>query len=74
LRLGDFEEDDDLLRLLLITLLEFDDEDADRLEDLFFPSCIFLCSFRSFSSCAYKFSPSPSLESEELEEDLARFL
>jgi len=77
-------EDEDLLRLLGFSA-DFEDwlllpEDEDFLdyyedEDAFFSFtadffvCNFLCSFKSFSSSPCNFSPSLSLELDELDED-----
>ena len=82
LRLIGSDEDDELERDLLATLLL--ELDPEELDDCFlslllveiFLSCIFLCSLSSFSSSACKFSPSQSLESDEDEEDYlpSRFL
>ena len=69
------DEEGEDLRDLLPLLLWLDEEEDDCLPFLVFLSCIFLCSFRSFSSSACKFSPSQSLESDELDEDFpSRFL
>ena len=68
---GDYDPDDEDLESLLLPEDEEDDFDLfDR--DLVFFSYSFLCSFKSFSSSCYKFSPSLSLLESDEELDLLR--
>ena len=75
------EEEDDLFLFFLLPLPPLLEELDDESDLAFFLSslpflfcCIFLCSLRSFSSSAWSRSPSSSLSSEELEEDLPPLL